>query len=179
MPLEAPNLPRKIKNWKNAYDIVALLDARGCSDAEIADATGYSNNYIWRIKNELPDYPVVVGEFKREIAERVIDDTADAITMFNSKVPTMINNLEGLALDANKEGVRLRATMDWLDRAPDSPKRVSRQENTEERKIVFSVQNVENMQAALIDVGADEVVDLLEGEGFEVQSNNVLNVDDD
>jgi hypothetical protein len=177
---EAPIPARKIKNWKNSYDIVALMDARGAPPSEIAEATGYAPNYIWRIQNELPQYPSVVSDFKREIAERVVEDTADAITMFNRKVPDMINNLEDLALNANKEGVQLRATMDWLDRAPDAPKRVSRQENTEERKIIFSLQQTENVRAALIDVGEAEVLELFEGEDYTIcESQNVLNVDDD
>jgi transcriptional regulator with XRE-family HTH domain len=176
---QAPTEPRKIKNFKSAHEIVALLEARGCSDAEIAEATGYSNNYIWRIRNELPEYALALSDFKREIQERVIDDTADAITKFNSKVPVMIDNLENLALRANKEGVQLKATTDWLDRAPDAPKRVSREEHSEERKIVFSIQQSENMKDALVDIGADEVVELLEGEGFEVEQQNVISADDD
>jgi hypothetical protein len=178
--LEAPTEPRKIKNWKNSYDIVALMDARGAPPSEIAEATNYTPNYIWRIQNELPQYPGVMADFKREIQERIIDETVDAVNMFNRKVPKMIDNLEDLALNADKEGIRLRGTMDWLDRAPDAPKRVSRQENTEERKIIFSLQQVDNMRAALIDVGETEVLELLEGEDYTISdSQNVKNVDDD
>lgn len=176
--------PRTIQTLLPAHEIVALLVARGCSNAEIADATGYNPNYVWRIKNEVPGFPALVDEFKREIQERTIEDTVDAITMFNRRVPTMVNNLEDLALRANKEGVRLRATMDWLDRAPDAPKRVQRSEHQEERKIVFGITQVSNMKAALADVGADEVVDLLEGTDYEelpaiAEQGSVINIDEE
>lgn len=173
---------RKIQNLKPAHEIVALLEARGCSIAEIAEATGYSYNYVWRIRTEIPEYKVVLSEIKREIKERVVEDTADAISMLNAKVPTMIDNLEDLALAAGKEGVRLRATMDWLDRAPDAPKRVQRQENSEERKIIFSVQQVENMKLAAGDIGASDIVDLIEGQDYLPEpepSANVINVDEE
>lgn len=170
----------KPKSMTPAYEIVALLVARGCSNAEISDATGYNANYVWRIKNEVEGFDLLVAEFKREIQQRTIEETVDAVTRFNRKVPLMTDNLEELALRANKEGVRLRATMDWLDRAPDAPKRVHRQENLDEHKIIFGVQQVDNMKAALLDVGADQVVDLLEGEDFQVTDpNQVINVDDD
>lgn len=173
---------RKIQNLKPAHEIVALLEARGCTITEIAEATGYNYNYIFRIRSEVNEYPMVLAEFKREIQSQVVEKTANAITMLNSKVPKMIDNLEALALTANKEGVQLRATMDWLDRAPDAPKRVTKEEHTEERKIIFSLQQAENIKGALMDVGASDVVDLLEGEDFttEVQpQTDVLNVDDD
>jgi len=171
---------RKLQNLKPAHEIVALLEARGCTFSEIADATGYAYNYIFRIRSEVPGYQQLVAEFKREIQERVIDQTADAITMFNSKVPAMVNNLETLALGAYKEGVRLRATMDWLDRAPDAPKRVAREEHTEERKIVFSIQQADNIRNAMLDVGREDVLNLLEGRDFEVNpESEVIDVDDD
>ena len=66
-----------------------------------------------------------------------------------------------------------------LDRAPEAPKRVHRQENLEEHKIIFGVQTVDNMKKALTHVGADEVIDLLEGEDFTVEDQMVINVDDD
>jgi len=174
--LDAP----KTKEMKPAYEIVALLVARGCSNAEVSEATGYNANYVWRIKNEVEGFDLLVSDFKRDIQQRTIEGTVDILTKFNSKVPLMADNLEDLALRANKEGVRLRATMDWLDRAPDAPKRVHRQENLDEHKIIFGVQQVENMKAALTDVGADEVVDLLEGDDYQVtNANEVINVDDD
>jgi len=178
--VDAPTAPRKIKNWKNAYDIIALMDARGCPPKEISEATGYNANYIWRIQNELPQYPAVLAEFKREIHERIIDNTVDAVTMFNDEVPVMVENLKNLALNAKKEGTQLSATQDWLDRAPDAPKRVSKQEHTEERKIIFSVAVSDNIRAALADVGQTDVVELLEGEDYTIcETQNVKNVDED
>jgi hypothetical protein len=170
----------KLKTLKNSHEIIALLDARGCSDPEISDATGYAVNHIWRIRNELPEYKVLLSEIKRQIQEQVIDNTADSINAWNARVPVMRDNLEDLALRANKEGVRLSATRDWLDRAPDAPKRVIKEESTQERKIIFSVQQVDNMKAGLIDVGKAEIVDLLEGEDYTVEQDQaVVNVDND
>ena len=170
----------KLKTLKNSHEIVALLDARGCSVPEISDATGYAKNHIWRIQNEIDEYKVLVAEFKRQIQEQVIDGTADSINAWNSKVPVMRDNLEELALRASKAGVRLSATKDWLDRAPDAPKRAIREEHVEERKIIFSVQQVDNMKAGHIDVGKAEIVDLLEGEDYTVeQEQAVVNVDND
>ena len=171
---------RKIQGMKEAYEIVALLVARGCSNSEISEATGYNANYVWRIKTEVKGFDALVANFKHEIQQRLIDETVDAATMFNRKVPVMVDNLEDLALTANKEGVRLRATMDWLDRAPDEPKRDHRQENLDEHKIIFGVQQVDNMKKALSHIGADEVVDLLEGEDFIVSTvGEAVNIDDD
>jgi hypothetical protein len=167
-----------LQQLKPAHEIVAMLEARGCNDTEICEATGYSMGHISRIRHNAPGYAVCVSEFKNEIQGKAIDETVDAIDRFNGMVPKMADNIENLALHANKEGVRLRATMDILDRAPDAPKRVHRQENLEERKIIFGVQVVENMRKALTDVGADEVVDLLEGEDFTTEEG-VINVDDD
>jgi hypothetical protein len=163
----ASDAPNKLKNLLPAHEIVALLVARGCNNSEIAEATGYNASYVWRIRNEVPGFPALVSEFKRDIQERVIEDTVDAVTRLNNKVPVMLDNLEELALREPRAGVRLRATQDWLDRAPDSPKRIQRAEVSEERTIIFGMTQVQNMKAALSDVGADEVVDLLEGTDYE------------
>jgi hypothetical protein len=168
---------------KPMYEIVALLEARGCTDAEIASATGYGANHIWSIRNEAEGYGAAVAEYKREIAERLISESVDVLSRFNAKVPIMTDNLEDLALRADKEGVRLKATQDWLDRAPDAPKRVQRQESFEQKSIMLGVRAVDNMKAALVDVGAGEIIDLLDGEDFkmleEPETSNVVNVDDD
>ena len=153
---------------KPMYEIVALLEARGCTDVEIAEATGYNYQQIGRIRNEADGYAVAVSEYKREIAERLIDESVDLFSRFNAKVPIMTDNLENLALRADKEGVRLKATQDWLDRAPDAPKRVQRQESFEQKSIMLGIRAVDNMKAALIDVGAGEIIDLLEGEDFKM-----------
>lgn len=168
---------------KPMYEIVALLEARGCTDTEIAEATGYHLNHIGNIRREATNYAMTVSEFKREIQSKLVDECADIFSMYNSKVPIMTQNLEELALRAQKENVRLKATQDWLDRAPDAPKRATRTESFEEKSIMLGIRAVDNMKAALIDVGASEVVDLLEGEDFslltEEPSPNVLSVDDD
>ena len=170
----------KLKTLKNSHEIVALLDARGCKITEIEEATGYSYNHIWRIQNEIPQYKVLVTDLKKQIQDQVVAGTVDNITRFNSKVPIMTDNLEELALYAKKAGVRLSATKDWLDRAPDAPKRVSKQEHTEERKIIFSVAVSDNIRAALADVGQTDVVELLEGEDYTIcETQNVKNVDED
>lgn len=167
---------------KPMYEIVALLEARGCSDAEIAEATGYTYGHIWNIRNQAEGYPAALSEYKRDIAERMADESADIFSRFNAKVPIMTDNLEELALRADKEGIRLRATQDWLDRSPDAPKRVQRSETFEEKSIMLGIRAVDNMKAALIDVGASDVVELLEGEDFTMfdeEPDNVISVDDD
>ena len=171
-----------LKSMKPMYEIVAMLEARGCGDTEIAEATGFSMGHIWKIRTQAEGYAISVSEYKRDIAERMADESADIFSRFNAKVPIMTDNLEDLALRADKEGIRLRATQDWLDRAPDAPKRIQRTESFEEKSIMLGVRAVDNMKAALIDVGASDVVDLLEGEDFTIfdeELDNVVNVDDD
>jgi predicted RecB family endonuclease len=160
--------------------MVALMDAEGCSAREIAEALGYSPNHVWRIQNCLPGYRVLVDDLKHKIQERYVEEVVDAVTKLNSKVPVMIDNLENLALSAKRDGVRLSATKDWLDRAPDAPKRAVREEHVEERKIIFTLANVENMKSALEDVGKAKVVELLEGEDYTVADPTTgINVDED
>jgi len=164
-----------------AYETVALLVARGLRNAQISDVTGYHPNYVWRIKTETEGFDALVAEFKREIQDNMIDEAADISRVFNDEVVGMAENLKSLAYTAQKEGIRLNATKDWLDRAPDAPKRIQRNETSEEHKIIFGLTQVENMKAALVDVGESETVELLEGIDYEEQSvekGNVVNADE-
>lgn len=149
-----------------AYEMVALLEARGCTNQEIADATGYNPNYIWRIKNEVEGYATLVADFKREIQDRMIEEHVDNMTRMNREVPSVIDHLKYLCFSARKEGTQLRAMQDWLDRASDAPKRIQRSENLDQRTIMIGFQQVENVRAALTDIGAEDVVELWEGEDY-------------
>jgi len=167
---------------KPMYEIVAMLEARGCRDAEIAEATGFTIAHIYNIRSQSEGYALSVSEYKRDIAERMADESADIFSRFNAKVPAMTDNLEHLALRSQKEAIRLKATQDWLDRSPDAPKRIHRTESFEEKSIMLGIRAVDNMKAALTDVGASDVVDLLEGEDFTMfdeEPQNVISVDDD
>lgn len=173
------------KEMKPAYEVIALLEARGLRDREISDATGYNANYIWRIRNETPGYAATVSDFRKEVKERVLDSVANIAEVYNDQVPAMTDNLKELALNGQKEGIRLRATQDWLDRAPKAPKRISRNEQAIEHSIIFSVKQIDNMKSALADVGQDDVVDLLAGEGYEElaytapEEPSVINLDEE
>ncbi len=155
------------KEMKPAYEIIALMEARGMRDREISDATGYNANYIWRIRNETEGYAAALADFKKEIHDRTIDAVANIAEVFNEHVPVMAQELRTIALHGQKEETRLRAVQDWLDRAPKAPKRISRNEQAIEHSIIFSGKQIVNMKAALTDVGSDEVVELLEGSGYE------------
>jgi len=165
---ESPPAPKKkhTRPMKPTYEHVALLHARGAPDREIAEVMGLSPGYVWRVRNETEGFDALVTEFKREIQERLIQETVDAAAMLNRRVPTMVNNLEDIALRGDKESNRLKATQDWLDRAPDAPKRISRSEIQEDRNIVLTLRQVDNIKEALMDVGADDVLELIEGEDF-------------
>jgi len=164
------------------YEIVAMLEARGCRDAEIAEATGFTVAHIYNIRSQAEGYSLSVSEYKRDIAEKMTDESVDIFSRFNAKIPIMTDNLEDLALRSEKEQIRLKATQDWLDRAPDAPKRIHRSEVFEEKSIMLGIRAIDNMKAALIDVGASDVVDLIDGEDFTVfdeEPENVISVDDD
>lgn len=163
---------------------MALMEAMGKTTAELREHFELSPQRLYVIRSK-HEYRVLVAELRREVRDRTIESQSEElIKRFNELAPGAIDTIEDVMFGAEKEGDRLKAAEMVLDRAPDAPKSVRREESQTEEivKIMFGVQNVEAMKAALEDIGDEDVVDLIEytveAEG-EIIAKRVEDLEDD
>tara|TARA_S200002703_G_scaffold143139_1_gene135947 strand:+ start:91 stop:516 length:426 start_codon:yes stop_codon:yes gene_type:complete len=100
---------------------------------------------------------------KMQKMKRAIQDQVSADLGLSAK--QMLDNIKSLALTGKSEGVRLKASMDWLDRAGFKP--VERIEHT---KIARTVEQIE---AELVSMLGRETADLLTGKRKIVNRQNI------
>tara|TARA_R100001510_G_scaffold45187_1_gene41822 strand:+ start:328 stop:753 length:426 start_codon:yes stop_codon:yes gene_type:complete len=90
---------------------------------------------------------------KMQKMKRAIQDQVSADLGLSAK--QMLDNIKSLALTGKSEGVRLKASMDWLDRAGFKPA-----ERIEHTKVARTVEQIE---AELVSMLGRETADLLTG----------------
>lgn len=135
------------------HRLMAYMVASGKTNVEIATRLNCGANRISKIKSSSL-FKMLVNELRREIAERVVEQTADLATTFDRGAPRMAEELYNLGIGAEMENVQLGAIKDWLDRAPSAPK-ARKVVEMDQRGVVLQISAAafENMVDAAQEVG--------------------------
>ena len=147
---------------KQAY--AAFCVASGMTNEEAGKTAGYAASRISILKNQNESFIAKVDEFRKEIEERLLNNT-NLVEMFNREAPRAFETLKELHSMAENENVRLGAARDILDRAPIAPKTIKVNEGNSAGGtfIQLSLKETENIMETLESVGEGDVIELLEG----------------
>ena len=151
--------------------LAALLEASGFRPKEIESKLGKSHGYVYQLRQKV-EYRDLVGENHAEIARRYVDGAADVVGLFNEQIrPSVATLIEVRDNRAEKASDRLKASKEFLDRAPEAPK--ARRE-MESQGIVISipVSTMDGMKKALLEEGTVEdleILELVEGKDWETK----------
>jgi len=145
---------------------VAHLIAERRTNAEIAQATKYSEDYVGTLRGDTL-IRLKVREISDEIEAKRIQSVTDLGMFFNNAAIEAASGVLDLARSAEMENVRLGACKDILDRAPDAPKAVKYEPSASEKRIIqLGLAAVEGMKEALAETGRKDVVELIEGQDW-------------
>lgn len=153
----------------NKHKVAALLEARGeLKSQEIAEAVGLSATRLSTVRNTVPEYRLLVEKYQKELAERTLDKASELLALFNDEAIPAFRTLQKLHENADRDSVRLGAAKEVLDRSTVAPtKRVDSGGSESGITIQLGNQRMGMIIGALRDVGDEETIDLLEGEGYE------------
>lgn len=138
--------------------LAAWMEALHVPAAEIDVRCGMPAGYVVMLRMD-GDYRRMVRKCVRFLAEKAIEGkSGDVLGLFNEQImPSVVTLMEVRDNPFSKDGDRVKAAVEFLDRAPDAPK-VTKQ--TDERKVVITIpmRDLENMQKALMEEGSEEDV---------------------
>lgn len=158
------------------HELVALLDAKGVNNTEIARLLGFAREYISVIKRH-PHYQILLQRFKGELQEKVLDRTADLLAAFNEESMNAFGTLKDIHRDSDQKGsTRVAAAEAILDRSAWAPRKRGDQVDQRGTVIVLGVKTVNNMRSALDDIEDRETVDLIEDEYELVEDSGVYSI---
>lgn len=144
----------------------ALLEACGARPKEIAYKMGKGEKYVYQLRYSNDNYREVVRELHSLIASRIVGGAEDINSLFNSQIGPSVRTLMDIRDDLfAKDENRIKASLAFLDRAPDAPKAT---QNRESKSVTlsFPVTAMKNMRDALKESGMEEelgLLDLIEG----------------
>ena len=160
-----PNIP---KTLNNKHKIAAMLEARGqLSRAEIAEYVDLTVARMMIVRRS-PDYKALVVHHQKEIEERHYDAAANLQSKFDEEAPEAFKTLASLNEKADRDTTRLGAAKELLDRSSIAPSKQVIQGETGGVVIQIGIKKLEQIYAALEDVGDCETIQLLEEEYEEV-----------
>lgn len=166
-------------------ELCALMMARGALQVEIASALDLHVNTVSKWIKE-PEVVCRVQELQGDIGDRVVTRTVDKISYwkerFNDEIGDSVKllkavrdgnigyekkdekgNSTGFVFDSKSAAVRMKAALAFLDRAPDSPKQVTKEEVDDTHRFIFEIPSMENIFNAAKEVGSDnEMLDILD-----------------
>lgn len=152
---------------------VAHLLAERRSRADIASQTGYKERWIGDLAND-PMVKLRVKEIRDEITSLRVQRASDLGAFFDDAALDAATGLRELSKVADTDAVRRGACNDVLALSPNAPKQMKFAPDAgDQRLIQLGVAVVEGMKEALSETGREEVVDLVEGEGFKVAGEGV------
>ena len=110
-------------------------------------------------------YKLRVQYHRKELENRHYDASALLQKKFDEEAPKAFETIAQLHKGADRDTTRLGAAKEILDRSSIAPAKDRGRESGEGGiTIQIGVKKVENIMAALADVGDTETIDLLEGE---------------
>ena len=163
--------PSPKSEYQQAEEIVALgdglpidatarlagwMDALRVGAAEIDVRCGMQAGYAFGLRLD-PAYREFVRRCVKFFASRVVRQSDGRVTeLFNSQIePSVAALIEVRDNPYSKGGDRVKAAVEFLDRAPDAPKS-TKQVDERSVRISIPVSELQNMQRALIEEGGEE-----------------------
>jgi hypothetical protein len=162
--LMSSGVPEKLNN---KHKLAALLEARGeLNITEIAEAVDLTLPRLSTVRNNSTEYKLLVERYRSELVDRTLDEAARLISDFNKAAPSAFQSLDAIHKDTGaRDGARVAAAREILDRAPIAPKKRTETDSKEAGiHIHLGVQSMQNIRAALEDVDDSEIIDLLDNE---------------
>lgn len=147
------------------HEQIAFMEALGQKPMAIAEKVGLNIGSVHRIKTD-PLYKVFLADVKREIRERAIATGVDLVERFNLEAPGAAQTLFDLHKDAEKDGDRIKAAVEVLDRSTEAPQPRRILNNPEEGGLHIHIPGgaMKGIAKALTDTGHEDTLELLEME---------------
>jgi len=131
---------RPIKKITHVHKLMAHYLAMGWSVQQIAEELKYTPHYVNQIAND-DRIKALVAEDQRRINEYTIDKEttrrAQITSAMNEEAMNAFNTVKSLHRGSAVDSVRLRAAQDILNRAPEAPKLVTREERDDVHRILL------------------------------------------
>jgi len=161
-----------LKTLTEMHLFVAHLIAERRTKAFIAAQTGYSESWIRELGRE-PLLVCRVKEIRDELTAARVQKVTDLGGFFDDASVEAAKGLQELSKEADSDSVRRGAINDILAYSPNAPKQVKFLPDAgDQRLIQLGVAVVDGMKEALLESGQKDVVELLEGDGFEDLGDN-------
>jgi hypothetical protein len=146
----------------------ALMEASGFRVREIDEKLGKKPGYVYRLRQK-EEYREAVREYHAEIARKYVEKSTDLVGLFNEQIgPSVATLIEVRDNRESKAGDRIKASREFLDRAPLAPK--ARREMDEKHLVIsIPVSTMEGMKRALLEEGTvedKEILELVEGKDW-------------
>ena len=154
------------------HKLAALLEARGeLNNNEIAEAVNLSPVRVSILRNNSPQYKLLVEKYRAELVDRTLEESAKLLAEFNEAALDAFKSLKAIHTDTGaREGARVAAAKEILDRASVAPqKRTDDSGKDAGIHIHLGSQSMANIRCALEDVEDYEVIDLLESDYTELE----------
>lgn len=142
--------------------MAALLEACGAKPKEISRRLGKGDQYVYQIRERNPNYPPVVRQLQGLVARRVVSQVSDVNALFNGQIGDSVATLMEIRDNVwAKDENRIRASLAFLDRAPDAPKTTT-QVDQRSVSIQIPLSTMQGMQQALEEDRGVEGQEILE-----------------
>lgn len=132
--------------------LVALLEASGCSVAEIGRKLGRARSWVME-RTSHADYPGLLREQLELIMRRKVSEIVDVEQLLDSEVLPSVQRLVTIRDTAERDGDRIKAAVEILDRARKGPKKRVADDSGQRLVIQMPVQVVGTMRQALEECG--------------------------
>lgn len=149
--------------------LAAVYEASGRFNSlkEIAEHFNRPAAWIYKLR-EKQLYKDLVKATLAQIAERITREAADFTQMFDQQIQPSVRTLAEIRDNPfAKDSDRLKAATTLIDRAPSAPK--VKAPEAAQSILSLPVVQMKMIKEALVDSDEGDLVELLEGEGYEVE----------
>ena len=145
------------------HEQIAYMEALGQKPMAIAEKVGLNIGSVHRIKAD-PLYKLFLSEIRREMREKAIATGVDLVERFNVEAPGAADTLFELHREAEKDGDRIKAAVEVLDRSTEAPQPRRIIDNQGEGGLHIHIPGtaMKGIAKALTDTGHEDTLELLE-----------------
>jgi len=130
-----------------------------------------SPSWFWKLRGR-PEYQDQVRAILQVIANQMVRAAGGIAEAFNQEILPSIATLREIRDNAfEKAGDRIKASTVLIDHAPEAPRAGSAVDDSRTLRISFPVQQIKNLEKALLDEDEGDLVELLKGRDFDEVPN--------
>jgi hypothetical protein len=161
--------PDDLKAISPQEHMAALYEAtaRFSSPSDIAKEVGMTFGDFLQLR-ENPVYQRIVKSMVEELARVAVENARNPIELFNSQIMPSVRALMVVRDDPfAKDGDRVKAAKEILDKAPDAPRAKKEGDGGTTVVVQVPVSHMKAIRAAFVEDGDGDALDLLEGRDFD------------